>query len=479
MARVMSPQPTISADRVHETLARHLLVDGFPLVLDLEKSQGSWIRDRASGREYLDFFSFFASNPIGFNHPRMLEADIQAQLARVATTKVANSDMYSWYLAEFVDTLSKTAAPPELPHYFFIDGGALAVENAMKVAFDWKVRKNLAAGRFRAQGEELGTQILHFEGAFHGRSGYTLSVTNTDPVKTKYFPKFPWPRIAAPYIQFPLDDMEVGRLAEAERRSVEAIELAFDQHAFDIAGILIEPIQCEGGDRHFRPNFLRELRRIADEREALLIFDEVQTGVGATGQWWAFQNAGVAPDVVCFAKKMQVGGILVSSRVDEVAENVFAESGRINSTWGASLVDMVRATHILDIIQSEGLLGNATERGRQLLGGVQALASKYEGWVTNPRGQGLLCALDLPSRKVREAVIDQCFEGGMIVLPCGDRSIRFRPALNVREEDIAEGLRRLEAALELTMKQVGTSGSGSGLHPAVSDAPRSGDGSGG
>lgn len=448
------PQPTIPADRVHETLARHLLVDGFPLVLDLEKSRGSWIRDRATGREYLDFFSFFASNPIGFNHPRMLEGDVQAQLARVATTKVANSDMYSWHLAQFVDTLSRTAAPPELPHYFFIDGGALAVENGMKVAFDWKVRKNLAAGRSSPTGGELGTQILHFEGAFHGRSGYTLSVTNTDPVKTKYFPKFPWPRVPAPYLHFPLDDAEEARVAEAERRSIAAIEEAFDRRPHDIAGILIEPIQCEGGDRHFRPAFLKELRRIADEREALLIFDEVQTGVGATGKWWAFQSAGVTPDVVCFAKKMQVGGVLVSNRVDEVPENVFVESGRINSTWGASLVDMVRSTHILDIIQREGLLDNAAARGQQLLDGLQELTAKYDGWMTNARGQGLLCAVDLPSREVREAVIDQCFEGGMIVLPCGERSVRFRPALNVTEEDVAEGLRRLDAAIRATSERL-------------------------
>lgn len=463
----MQPQPTLSADRVHETLGRHLLVDGYPLVIDLERSRGSWILDRATQRQYLDFFSFFASNPIGFNHPGMCDPAVQERLARVATTKVANSDIYSLHLAEFVDTLSRTAAPPELPHYFFIDGGALAVENGMKVAFDWKVRKNLAAGRFRPQGPELGTQILHFEGAFHGRSGYTLSVTNTDPVKTKYFPKFPWPRIASPHIRFPLDEAEQERVADAERRAIAAIELAFEQHAHDIAGILIEPIQCEGGDRHFRPEFLRELRRIADDREALLLFDEVQTGVGATGQWWAFQRAGVMPDVVCFAKKMQVGGIMASRRVDEVPDNVFSESSRINSTWGASLVDMVRATRILEIIEEERLLENAAQRGRQMLEGLERLTAKYEHLVTNARGAGLLCAVDLTSRELRDAVLDQAFEGGMMLLACGSRSVRFRPALNVSEEDIDEGLRRFDTALELCFKRAGVSSSGSGLRRAL------------
>lgn len=466
----MAPRDAVPSHRVHETLQAHLLVDGYPLVIDLEASHGSFLVDEVSGREYLDFFSFFASNPIGLNHPGMRQGDVRERLLRAATVKIANSDVYSQYLAEFVSTLSHTAAPPALPHYFFIDGGALAVENAMKVAFDWKVQKNLAAGRFRPQGPELGTQILHFQGAFHGRSGYTLSVTNTDPVKTKYFPKFDWPRVLAPFIQFPLDQVESARLELAERRSLTAIEAAFDQHAGDIAAILIEPIQGEGGDRHFRPEFLRALRRVADEREALLVFDEVQTGLGITGRWWAHEHAGVQPDIVCFAKKMQVGGIFVSNRIDEVPDNVFSEPSRINSTWGASLVDMVRCTRILEIIESERLLDNATSRGAELLAGLRKLEARYDGVVTATRGQGLMCAIDLPSRALRDLVIDQCFEGGMIVLPCGERSVRFRPSLTVSGEEIGEGLRRLGGAVEIALRKSGYVHGGSGLLAAPGDS---------
>jgi L-lysine 6-transaminase len=464
----MAPKAAISPELVHDTLANHLLVDGYPLVIDLEASHGSFIVDRLSGREYLDFFSFFASNPIGFNHPRMLEGDVQERLLRAATTRIANSDVYSHYLAEFVATLSASAGPPELPHYFFIDGGALAVENGMKVAFDWKVQKNLADGRFRPNGPELGTKILHFEGAFHGRSGYTLSVTNTDPVKTKYFPKFDWPRVSTPFIHFPLDEMGIEQVMLAERRSLDAIEAAFDQHAHDIAAILIEPVQGEGGDRHFRPEFLRALRRIANEREALLIFDEVQTGLGLTGRWWAYQHMGVVPDVLCFAKKMQVGGVFVSNRVDDVPNNVFSEPSRINSTWGASLVDMVRCTRILEIIEEERLLDNATSRGAELIAGLRKLEARFEGIVTGSRGLGLMCAIDLPSRGIRDVVIDQCYEGGMIVLPCGDRSVRFRPSLNVSSEQIGEGVHRLSGAIEIALRKTGMfRSSGSGTMPSV------------
>lgn len=432
----------IAPSEVHATLRKHVLVDGYPLVVDLEKSHGSWLRDATTGRELLDFFSFFASNPLGFNHPRMLDEETQARLARAATTRITNSDKYTTFLAEFVDTLERTAAPPELPHYFFIDGGALAVENALKTAFDWKVRKNLARGL-----GERGHKVLHLERAFHGRSGYTMSLTNTDPNKTDYFPKFDWPRIPAPAITFPLDAASTAAVEEAEQRTFTAAAEAFAREPHDIAAIILEPIQGEGGDNHFRPELFRELRRLADAHEALLVYDEVQTGLGLTGKWWAYQHHGVVPDILCFAKKMQVGGIFVSKRIDEVEGNVFQKSGRINSTWGGSLVDMVRCTRALEIIVEEELVENARLRGEELLRGLQRIEERFDH-VTNARGQGLMCAVDLPDSATRDAAIRSCFANGMIVMAGGTRSVRFRPTLNVGEEGIAEGIARLERAID-------------------------------
>jgi L-lysine 6-transaminase len=416
-----------------------LLAVGYPIVLDLERSHDAYAVDAITGRQYLDFASFYGSNPIGYNHPGVLDPDTQQRLTRAAVTKVGNPDFYTEYFAEFVDTLARTAAPPEFPHYFFVEGGALAVENGMKAAFDWKVRKNLAAGR--AAG---GNQILHFEHAFHGRAGYTLSVTNTDPTKTLHFPKFDWPRIPIPKLSFPIAGHE-AELAESERASLAAVEREFDLRGHDIAAILIEPIQCEGGDNHFRPEFLAGLRRIADERDALLIFDEVQTGVGITGAWWAFQRLGVAPDVVCFAKKMQVGGILVSARIDQV-ESVFAVPSRISSTWGGSLVDMVRATRILEIITQDRLLENTAARGGELRGGLEALAARMPE-LSNARGLGALCAIDLPNTKLRNQIVKRCFAEGLIVLACGPRSIRFRPFLCVDSPSIRQCLTLFERSL--------------------------------
>src|SRR4051812_32145442 len=369
----MFRRSNVAPREVHRVLSAHILADGFPVVGDLEKSHGSWLCDAVSGREYLDFYSYFASNPVGFNHPSMLDEETQSRLARAATYRVANSDKYTTYFAEFVDTLARSAAPPELPHYFFIDGGALAIENALKTAFDWKVRKNLASGR-----GERGTKVLHLERAFHGRSGYTMSLTNTDPNKVEYFPKFDWPRIPSPMVRFPLTGANVAEVEERERAAIAAAEAAFQRDPHDIAAIIIEPIQSEGGDNHFRPSFFKELRRLADAHDALLIYDEVQTGVGATGKWWAYEHHGVMPDILVFAKKLQVGGIMVGNRIDDVGNNVFVKPGRINSTWGGGLVDMVRATRILEIIMEESLLENAAARGAELLAGLQKIQERHK-----------------------------------------------------------------------------------------------------
>lgn len=430
----------VPAAEVEATLRRHVLIDGAPLVLDLEGSRGSLARDALSGREFIDFYSFFASDPLGFNHPGMLDERMRERLFRASIVKVANSDRYTRYYAEFVDTLARTAAPPELSKYFFIEGGALAVENALKTAFDWKVRKNLAAGR-----GERGHAVLHLERAFHGRSGYTLSLTNTDPDKTAYYPKFDWPRIPSPRIRFPLA-AHAAEVEARERAAVAAAEAAFDRAPHDIAAIVLEPIQGEGGDNHFRTSFFAALRRLADARDALLVYDEVQTGVGSTGKWWAYERHGVAPDILCFAKKMQLGGILASSRIDDVPENVFAKPGRINSTWGGGLVDMVRATRILEIIVDEHLLENARARGEELLAGLERIQARYPA-IDNARGAGLMCAIDLPDAKTRDLALKRCYGEGLLLLPCGGRSIRFRPALTVTAESIAEGLARLERAI--------------------------------
>jgi L-lysine 6-transaminase len=433
----------MTADRVHATLGRHMLADGYDMVLDVDRSHGRRLWDARRCRAVLDMFSFFATAPVGLNHPKMADPVFREKLLRAALSNPTNSDIYTLEFAEFVETFGRVGIPSYLPHAFFVAGGALGVENALKAAMDWKVRRNFRKGLT----VEKGHQILHFKDAFHGRSGYTMSLTNTaDPRKYLYFSKFDWPRISNPALRFPVDAREIERVEALERQAVEEIKRAFVERTDDIAAIIIEPIQAEGGDNHYRPEFMRALRRLADENDALLIFDEVQSGVGLTGRFWAHQHTDVKPDLLAFGKKMQVCGMLAGPRIDEEPENVFKVSSRLNSTWGGNLVDMVRSQRYLVIIEEDRLMENAATVGAHLQAGLQALQARKPAIFSNARGQGLMCAIDFLDAATRDKAADEAYEMGMMILSCGRLSVRFRPPLDVTAAEIDEALGILEAA---------------------------------
>ncbi|WP_138430396.1 L-lysine 6-transaminase [Fodinibius saliphilus] len=443
----MSTTNQVDAAQVHDILQKHILTDGYDIVLDLDKSDGIYLYDSKNDERYLDFFTFFASNPLGMNHPRLANEEFQKKIGRVAINKPSNSDVYTEEMAEFLDNFDRVGIPDYLPHSFFISGGALAVENALKVAFDWKVQKNFEKG-YR---EEKGHKVLHFEQAFHGRSGYTMSLTNTDPTKVKYFPKFDWPRIESPAMNYPATDENIRKTVQDEERAIAQAERYFEIYKDDIACIIIEPIQAEGGDRHFRLEFHQALRELADKHDALLIYDEVQTGVGLTGKFWAHEHY-VKPDILAFGKKAQVCGILAGERIEDIDTNCFEVSSRINSTWGGNLVDMVRFGRILEVIEEENLVENAATVGNYLLEKLQNLEEQFEH-VSNPRGKGLLCAIDFPNGHVRDAVIKECFENNLMILSCGPKTMRFRPPLNVTKDHIDEGLEIIEKSIKSAMKK--------------------------
>lgn len=444
MSRPTTSQPApVAPEHVRETLGKYLIADGFPIVFDLKRSHGAWVVDATSGKPYIDFYSFFASLPLGFQPAAFHTSRNRERLYAAAVHKPSNSDADSVELATFVETFARHAMPSPFRHLFFIEGGALAVENALKTAFDWKVRKNLAAGRAAA-----GAQVLHFEEAFHGRTGYTLSLTNTLPIKVRHFPKFSWPRITNPKLRFPVDAAELERVARQEEQTLAQARKAFETNPHDIAAIIIEPIQGEGGDNHFRGEFLRALRALADEHDALLIFDEVQTGFGLTGRFWAWEHFGAIPDVVCFGKKSQVCGIMAGPRIDEVPDNVFRVSSRLNSTWGGSLVDMVRCEIILEVMQQEQLLERVVETGAELNQRLAKLAEEFPKVVSGVRGRGLLCAFDCPDATWRQRILAAALDEGVLLLPCGERSIRLRPALVITSEEISEAHQRIRKAIQ-------------------------------
>ncbi|MDA1329827.1 MAG: L-lysine 6-transaminase [Chloroflexi bacterium] len=444
----------MKASQVHESLAKHLPVGSEPIVVDLENSQGPYLRDALTGKDYIDFFTYFASAPIGHNHPKMHDSNFVEKLLAVALTKPSSSDFYTVQMAEFVETFARIAMPKGMEHLFLISGGALAVENALKVAFDWKVRKNFE--RIAKQGgkagmqpvDGLGSKIIHFREAFHGRSGYTMSLTNTDDVrKYMYFPKFNWPRVLNPKLRFPVDDNVLADVERAESIAIAQIESAVRQFPGDIAGLIIEPIQGEGGDNHFRPEFFKELRRLADEHEFLLIADEIQSGMGITGKMWAIEHMGVEADIIVFGKKAQVCGLIAGPRIDEVEGHVFAEESRINSTFGGDLTDMTRSTRFLEIIQEDDLVAHTAQMGEKMLAGLRSLAETSKGVVSNVRGRGMMIAFDLPDKVQRDATIDRMKQNGVYALKSGERSIRFRGMLDLPEEIIEKSLAVVEKSL--------------------------------
>ena len=441
MTRAFSDQTdqhtTIAPSEVHAAIARHMLADGYEMVLDLDKSQGSTLVDARDAREYLDLFTFFASSALGMNHPALITAEALAELGHVAVNKPSNSDIYTVPMARFVETFARVLGDPALPHLFFIDGGALAVENALKIAFDWKSRWNEAHGI----DANLGTKVLHLQKAFHGRTGYTMSLTNTDPNKVARFPKFDWPRISSPSTNGNAD------VEAAEREALTQARTAFENNPHDIACFIMEPIQGEGGDNHFRPAFVQAMQVMCREFDALFVMDEVQTGVGMTGTAWAYQQLGVQPDVVAFGKKAQVCGVMAGGRVDEVADNVFVVGSRINSTWGGNLTDMVRARRILEIIESDALIERARFLGAHLLHELTALADKHS-IMTDVRGMGLMCAFTLPSGDVRDTIVTKLREDEhVMMLGCGTNSLRVRPALTISIEEIDRGIAALDRVL--------------------------------
>ena len=441
MSNIRVAMPEVTPAEVHDSLSEHILADGLDMVLDLGRSRGSYLYDSKHGRRLLDFFGSYSTCPLGYNHPKIDTPEFHERILPSALNKPSNADLYTTEMAEFVEAFGRTVPDALTGRIFFIEGGALAVENALKTAFDWKIRKNLAAGKGKK-----GRQVIHFEHAFHGRSGYTLSLTNTaDPRKIQYFPKFDWPRVSTPAMHFPQDADELARVAAAEDRTIAEIKQTLVDNPDDIAALILEPIQGEGGDNHFRAEFLQRLRDLADEAEFLLVFDEVQTGFATTGRWWCFEHFHVEPDVFAFGKKTQVCGIAAGPRIDDV-DSVFEVSSRINSTWGGNLVDMVRCQRIIEIIEEDGLLENATRVGQQLLDGLWEIAAADER-VTNCRGRGMFVAFDLPSTETRNEMLKRLLQASLLALPAGRNAVRFRPPVNLTSDEANEGLDHVRSAL--------------------------------
>lgn len=429
----------VSAEEVFPILKKHILADGMKYIFDFD-SKGSYVTDALTGKKLLDCFGQYASLPLGYNHPKIL--DKIGWFLNTSECKVVNSDIYTREMAAFVKTFFDKVVPEGFDKAFFIEGGSNAVENCLKIAFDWFARKNNLNDK-----EAQKLDIVHLKDAFHGRGGYTMSLTNSSFDKIEFFPRFQWTKVINPKIPYPFDNIKMDRM---EKISLKQTEEAMKKG--NVAAFIMEPIQGEGGNNMFRKEYFQSIRKLCDKYGALLIFDEVQTGFGGTGKWWAFQHYGVKPDLFAFGKKSQVCGVVADMKKIGIAKNnCFEKSSRINSTWGGNIVDMVRSKIIIDIIAEDDckLLKHVEEVGVYLKNKLQELTKSglfKRSKISNVRGIGTIVAFDLPTRRERDEMLYKLNEN-MIILGCGEKSIRFRPALTFSKVDVDTAINYIRKAL--------------------------------
>jgi 4-aminobutyrate aminotransferase/(S)-3-amino-2-methylpropionate transaminase len=417
---------------------------------DAQRSKGNYLVD-VDGNVMLDVYAHIAALPVGYNHPDLLRAFRGGRFDWAAGYRPALGVAPP---AEWVDLVERTlmrVAPRGLTKLVTVTTGSEAVENAMKAAFIRHARvrragaspsaEELAACMENAQASANAMQIVSFEGGFHGRTLGALSLTRSKAIHKLDIPAFAWPKVRFPEVRFPLGEHDAENRA-SEARSLEELGAVLKAGAGNIAAVIVEPIQGEGGDRHASPAFFAAIRKMTREADVAFIVDEVQTGGGATGTFWAHDAWGLAdpPDIVTFSKKMQLGGYY------STADYAAPETYRIFNTF---LGDPFRAAQlevIVEIIERDGLLAAARTHGSLLLTELISLCARHPTVVSGARGAGMFAAIDARTPETQARLIDALRQRGLEVGGSGARTLRFRPALVFGPRHVAEAIGLLEDA---------------------------------
>jgi 4-aminobutyrate aminotransferase len=406
-ARITVPPPGPHAQSVISVQKRNCYDSTYTYPLVIADGSGCILRD-VDGNSFLDFTSNIGSCPLGYSHPEVMEA--LAESSRNGAHKIAGQDFYCKEHAE----LSEKAISilPGGFKVFFVNSGAEAVENAIKIAYR-KMSKDTPSNL-------PGVSCVN---AFHGRTLGALSFTYSKPVQKAGFPQFPVLRV-----RFCTDDNDP---------EIDAVEGLLKENK--VAFILSEVVQGEGGYNVASARFITNLRRFADRFSVPLILDEVQSGMGRTGKWWAFEHCGVSPDIITAAKALQVGMTAYHSKFDP------GEQGALSSTWGGgSRIDMTVGAKIIEVIKKSDLLHNAKVVGEKLKNGLVELASRRNSSIVDVRGLGLMIGIEFASKALRDAKLLLAFKRGLLLLPAGQKAMRVIPPLIITEEEVAEGLELME-----------------------------------
>ncbi len=394
----MTKIPGPRSARIVEEFKKIVYDSTFTYPLVIKTGRGCVIED-IDRIEFLDFTSNIGSCPLGYSHPEILEVIKNYSSVEKGIHKIAGQDFYCeehFDIARKLLSISKNNSK-----VFFINSGAEAVENAIKIAY-------------KKMGPLLG---ISCNSDFHGRTLGALSFTLSKEVQKTNFPE-----LLVKRIKFCTDDSDP---------QINQLESLLKEYR--VAFIITEIIQGEGGLNVASKLFIQHIRKLADEYKIPLIFDEVQSGMGRTGKWWAYEHYGVEPDIMTVAKALQVGATVYDKKYDPT------EPGVLSSTWGGgSRIDLAIGTKIIEIILKNNLLSNSQKIGNMLLKNFVDFVG-INGLI-DARGIGLMIGLEFDTKMTRDVIVNRLFKKGLLVLPAGMNSIRIMPPLIINEEEAAKGV---------------------------------------